>query len=277
MRLLNLAPIALASTLFLLGPASVEAQSVSATVDADLNGALSSDSQSTTNGPVSASMDFPDAGRLDFSGIGQALASQRPDGVGAVFVEALFANGTPQNIISSRTTWSDSDTNNLGSPVAYEFQYTITPGRLRIGDYAGLTENHFPRPAISYQLVIRANSLVVFQSSATLTGGSRSHLLTETGTSLNPSLVGAGSVFGYDFQSRSDTIDLGMVGPGETITVEYEMIATVSTGGNEAGGLAEIGDPFNLDSSPGFSGSIHANGAVAIESRSWADVKNRYK
>jgi hypothetical protein len=117
---------------------------------------------------------------------------------------------------------------------------------------------------------------VVFQSSATLTGGFNSHLLTEGGTSLNPTFAGGGSVFGYDFQSRSDTIDLGLVGPGESITVEYEMTATVSTGGNEAGGLATIGDPFDLDGSPGFSGSLLADGVVAVESRSWAGLKSLY-
>jgi hypothetical protein len=267
--------VTILSLAFLL-PSAVEAQTVSATVDADLNGVPSSDSQSSSSEPVSASLGIPGAANLDFSGDGAAIASQRPDGVGAVFVEALLANGTPSNVISSQTTWSSSDTNNLGGAVAYEFSYTITPAKLWIGDFAGLTENHFPRPTVSYSLVIRANSLVVFQSSATLTGGFNSHLLTEGGTSLNPTFAGGGSVFGYDFQSRSDTIDLGLVGPGESITVEYEMTATVSTGGNEAGGLATIGDPFDLDGSPGFSGSLLADGVVAVESRSWAGLKSLY-
>ena len=96
----------------------------------------------------------------------------------------------------------------------------------------------------SAQNTIRANGSPIFLASASLFGGSVSHQLIESGASLGPSFAGGGSTFGYDFQSYSDIIDLGLVGPGETITVEYEMVATVDTPGFEAGGRAHDRRPL---------------------------------
>ena len=269
--------IGLFTVTLLSGSVPVHAATVFSTVEANIDGVLSSDPKGPSSANVFSSLDFPDAGSLDFSDIGKGRASLRPDGAGAVYVEALFASGGTQNTVTARATWTESDTNNSAVPVAYDFQYLITPGSLRIGDYAGLEETDPSKPVISYQITIRANLVPVFSSSATLSGGFVSHLLIESGTSLNPSFVGGGSIFGYDFQSRADTIDLGFVGPGETITVEYEMIARVDTPGFEAGGLAQIGDPFDLDGSPGFEGALRANGAVSTEGSSWGQVKSLFK
>ena len=130
---------------------------------------------------------------------------------------------------------------------------------------------------VSFDLTIRANGSPVFQSSAILLGGSVSHQLIESGTSLSPSLVDNGSRFGYEFQALTDVIDLGMVDPGASITVEYEMVAQVDTPGFEAGGRAQIGDPFDLEGNPGFTGALRANGVVSAEGSSWGQVKSLFK
>lgn len=257
------------------------AQTVTSFVESDVAGTTTTDSQGPSATTVSSSLTVPQAGTLDFSDDGFGQATQRPSGVGGVISEALFANGGNLNSVVSRTTWSDTETNNSGAPTSYEFQYLITPARLRIGDFAGLEETDPTVPEISFEIVIRANGVAVFTAGATLRGGFVSHELIETGTSLNPSLTPNPlppftSVFGYDFGSRADTIDLGSVDDGQSITVEYEMTATVFTPGFEAGGLAAIGDPFDLDGNPGFTGMIIPGGPVATEDSSWGEVKSLY-
>jgi hypothetical protein len=116
--------------------------------------------------------------------------------------------------------------------------------------------------------------VLAFEATAHLIGGFVSHVLTESGTSLNPVFVGSGSVFGYDFQGLSSELDLGAVGPGESVTVEYEMIARVETPGFEAGGRADIGDPFDLSGTPGFDGALVPSGPVSAETRSVSQLKS---
>jgi hypothetical protein len=84
-------------------------------------------------------------------------------------------------------------------------------------------------------------------------------------------------VFGYDFQSYTDMINLGPVVAGGTMTVEYEMVVRVDTPGFEAGGRAQIGDPFDLDGSPGFSGTLLTGGPVPTEETTWGRVKSLYE
>ena len=114
------------------------------------------------------------------------------------------------------------------------------------------------------------------EASANLIGGFVSHVLVEGGTSLSPTFVPGSSIFGYDFQPYADVLNLGSFNPGETVTVEYEMRVSVDTPGFEAGGRAQIGDPFDLDGTPGFSGTFIGNGVVATESRSWGEVKSLF-
>jgi hypothetical protein len=55
------------------------------------------------------------------------------------------------------------------------------------------------------------------------------------------------------------------------------MVARVDTPGFEAGGSAEIGDPFNLDGTPGFTGELRPDDPVVpTESSTWGAIKSLY-
>jgi hypothetical protein len=270
----------LAAFVVLLALGSVTAagaQTCSSHVEGVNGGVLTSDPQGPSAAAVSSSLSFPGSASIDFSTDGFGEAVQRPDGVGAVLADALFANGQLGNYVEARTTWTKTATNTSASPISYVFDFFITPPSLRIADFARLPDASMNQVEVSFQATIRANGVVVFQAGAHLAGGDLSHVLTETGTSLSPTYILAGSAFGYDFSSHADVLNLGVVGPGGTMTVEYEMIARVDTPGFETGGQAKIGDPFDLDGTPGFTGSLDEDVPLPVEKVSWGRVKNVYR
>jgi hypothetical protein len=266
------------SVLCLAWAPTLQAQTISSNAEAVEAGVLSVDPQGpATSGQVESALSVAGAFTVDFLREGYARAVQRVDGIGSVGAHGLFANGQVDNRLTASTYWSDSATNTTGGPVTYEFQYLIAPAALRIGDFAGLSSTSLFRPEVRYALEIRANGVVVFSSAAEMAGGFVGHSFTETGTSLVPSFVDDGSIFGYDFEARLDVLNLGSFGPGETVTVEYTMLAEVVTPGYEAGGLARVGDPFDLDGTPGFTGTFFGNGVVATDDASMGEIKSRFE
>jgi len=255
---------------------ATSAQTVFSTVEGVNGGVFTSDPQGPSGSAVNSGLSFAGSASLDFSVDGFGEAVQRPDGVGAVLADALFANGQTGNYVEARTSWTDTATNTSGGPIDYVFNFLITPPSLRIGDYAGISDTSPQRPDISFHVTISANNVVVFEAEAHLIGGDVSHVLNETGTSLTPSFV-AGSEFGYDFQAYSDILNLGTVANNSSITVVYEMVARVDTPGYEVGGRAQIGDPFDLDGTPGFSGTLMPDTTVAIENSTWGQIKSQYR
>lgn len=258
------------------GVAPLRAQTVTSHVEGNNGGTVTTDTQGPSAGPVTSSLDFPGTSTLDFSADGFGEATQNPSGVGAVAVDVYFVNGQTGNYVEARTTWTSFATNETGGPVNYVFDFSITPASLRIRDDAGLPDAANNAPDASFLITIRANSAIVFTAGANLFGGDRSHTLTETGTSLSPSFV-AGSIFGYDFAAYGDILSLGNVANGATIDVEYEMVVRVGTPGFEAGGSAQIGDPFDLSGIPGFVGVLRPDAPVATSSRTWGGIKAAYK
>jgi hypothetical protein len=258
------------------------AQTVSSTVEANLAGVITTDAQGPTNATdVQSFLSPAGVGNLDFTRDGFGRAAQNRNGVGAVSVEAVFANADPTNSIVSNTLWTDSATNNSAVPVVYEFSYLIAPPELRLADFAGANAAMVGAPNASFDLEIRSNGVVVFSATASLVGGFNGHSLTETGTSLNPQLTPnplppLTNIFGYDFDSAVGTINLGTFNPGQTVTVEYEMTASVVSAGFELGGRAAVGDPFDLSGTPGFTGTFLAAGVVAVEESSFGKVKAQY-
>lgn len=259
-----------------VGTTAVAAPSVFSTVEGVNGGVVTSDPQGPSGADVMSHLDLPSTFTIDFSQTGFGEAAQRIDGVGAVLVDANFANGMTGNSVEARTTWTETVTNGTGGPLSYVFSFLITPPSLRIVDFAGLPDAGMNQVDVSYRTTIRANGVVVFESEAHLLGGNRSHALVENGTSLGPAFVNSGPGFGYDFQPYSDDLGLGVVASGASMTVEYEMVARLDTPGFEAGGRAAVGDPFDLEGSGGISGEIRAEPPVATESRSWGLVKALY-
>jgi hypothetical protein len=252
------------------------AQSVLSNVEGINAGVFASNPQGPSKTTVESGLTFPGTSTLDFAATGFGQATQRPDGVGAVAADAIFVNGQTGNYIEARTLWTESADNTSGAPADYVFDFSITPASLRIVDFAGLPDASNNAVDVSFQITIRANGAVVFEAGASVFGGNISHTLTETGTSLNPTFV-AGSVFGYDFAPYSDVLALGTVPNGGTITIEYEMVARVDTPGFEAGGRAEIGDPFDLSGTPGLSGTLRPAGPIPTQAASWGAIKTLYR
>jgi hypothetical protein len=255
------------------------AQTVTSLVVGENVGVVTSDARGPSAEAVTSHLTFPGTYTVIPTGPGFGRASIRPDGVGAVIADATYADGGITNYVESRVTWTDSATNGGSEPAGYAFDFSITPASLRIWDYTGAAAMEAHAPDISFRAVIRANGVSVFEAGAVLRGGIESHTLTESGSSLGPSFVGtgAGNVFGYDFMPHSGSVDLGTVGPGESVTVEYEMVARVAARGTELGGRARLGDPFDLAASPGFSGTIVPAPPTPAVASSWARVKALYR
>ena len=260
-----------------LAASAATAQTVTSLVEGNNAGVVTSDPKGPSAATVSSALSFSGPFTIDFSEDGFGRAVQSPDGSGAVLVDAVFANGQTGNYVEARTTWSDTATNGAAGPVNYIFDFVITPPSLRIADFAGLSETSSPRPDVFFSAAIRVDGVLAFEATAHLIGGSVSHVLNESGTSLSPVFTGSGTRFGYDFSGLSSSLDLGAVASGASVTVEYEMIARVDTGGNEAGGRAQFGDPFDLNGSPGFTGTLAPSGSVSGEVRSLSQVKSSYE
>ncbi len=271
------ATIALAGLLVVFTAGGVDAQTVSAHVEGNNSGTFTSNPQGPSAAEVSSYLEFPGAAIVGFGRDAFGLATQRPTGVGGVVADAVWASGGTGNYVESRTLWTHSATNTGSTVTEFVFTFLVHPSQLRIADYAGLEETDPQRPDISFSLTIRANSVVIWNADAELIGGSVSHVLNESGTSLSPTPVGGGSIFGYDFASYGDMLSLGFFNPGETVTVEYEMIARVDSPGYECGGRAAVGDPFDLDGTPGFEGTITPGGPIPVRETSWGKIKELYR
>lgn len=252
---------------------AASAQTVSSNVSGVEGGVFSEDPQGPSASEVNSALTFFDASTIDFGREGFGRASQRPDGVAAVVADAVFANGATGNYAEATTSWTQTATNSSGVAQDYVFDFLITPPSLRIGDYAGLSELSANRPDVSFEVTILVDGIPAFSAEAHLIGGLVSHVLNETGTSLSPTAVGSGSDFGYDFASYADILDLGSVPNGGSISVTYLMTVRVDTPGFETGGRANIGDPFDLSGSPGFTGSLMPASPVATEPTTWGKLK----
>ena len=270
--------LAIGAAALLISATTVQAQTVSSNVEGSVGGAATvSDPQGpSTTGDVQSSGQWIDGFDFDFAGPAFGEAAQRLSGVGAVAVEGLFADGSQSNAITATTTWTDSATNNSAGPTSFSFTFLISPAELSLRDFAGLEITDPVVPEAEFELSITANGVQIFQSSALLRGGNISHSLTETGTSLGPVAGPSPGPVSYDFQPFGDVLALGTFNPGESVTVIYEMRASIDSPGFETGGRARVGDPFDLDGMPGFTGSIIPDNPVATSSSSWGQLKSLY-
>ena len=150
----------------------------------------------------------------------------------------------------SRVTMSDSYTNAGGSAEDLSYSFFMQPLDLAIGDWAGAgnTDPNAPyggEPLVEYGMTITGNGSTVWESSASLRGGRISHTLTESGTDLGGTYYEeqGGSVFGYTFDLYADTLDLGVLNPGDTMDLIAEIWVSVATAPYELGGRAGLLDP----------------------------------
>jgi hypothetical protein len=73
----------------------------------------------------------------------------------------------------------------------------------------------------------------------------------------------------YESMGASDTLNLGNLAPGDTITLRYSMKVSVTAPPFEAGAIATIGDPNNLLGTPGVTGTLTGPGVVPLPSAVW--------
>ena len=103
---------------------------------------------------------------------------------------------------------------------------------------------------------------------AELKGGAMGHLLTKSGTDLGGTYfrdTPRGSIFGYSFDARNETLNLGSLGDGESLTLTWSMTASIWSSGNMVGASALIGDPSD-PATPGFGGAISSASTIQIVS-----------
>lgn len=202
-------------------------------------------------GPASAgtllSQVIDDDGFLgDFSDAASARGAFSTSGTGAVSVEGVYASPSLGPItLLAETTWTQTAEITGSSAESLSMQLKIAPATLTLIDFAfvGVGSNE---STASYDLALKLNGSTVFDSTAVLSGGRSNHSLFESGTDLGGVFFDNGSTLGYNFSPLTTSIELGTFDPGDMLTIEYMMRASVTTPQFETGGAANIGDPLNL-------------------------------
>jgi hypothetical protein len=193
---------------------------------------------------------------LDFSGPAFAKAYADWRGYTSTFADGIFYGGsTDARALVAWAFTSRSVMNTFGTPVPISYTFSLTGPRLTIADYAGVGSTDEFAPAVTYSLIIRRDGLGIWHSDATIKGGQVSHTLTGSGEILGDTFFGSGSVFGFQFDDFATTLDLGILPPGGSLTLDTMMYVRVEAGPYELGGQALFGDPGNLDY-PGIKGSL---------------------
>ena len=210
-----------------------------------------------SGGTLTSQVEDPGFGSLyiaDSFGPATAIATLSNTGSGAVTANGFFA--LPMMEMSASATWSDTMTNTGAIATGYDFDFTITPAILAAGSNNSTSTAQFA-------IDILLDGISIFDAGATLEHTFFTSSLTETGsTSLNPTFNLVTDIFGtdvdsYTFDGLESTLSLGTLAPGESLTVEYIMTVMTFHGG-EAGAFATVGDPFDINGNPGFSGGIVA-------------------
>ncbi len=219
-----------------------------------LNGLANSDPQMASSGLVTSQVSFPVSAVGD---VAAATAAVDEFGASAVSAEGCCFDETT---FLARARFTDVITNITSSPESFTFDFTIAPIRLAIEDGAGISDASLTPMVARYDIEILVNGLARFQSSAELRGGHRGHTLTPMGTDLGGTVV---TLLGplYESDAFADSLPLGTLNPGESVTVTYSISVSTFNPGSETGSFARIGDPLNLALGPGLSGQIVARAA----------------
>lgn len=211
---------------------------------------------------------------IDFSGDASANAVST-SGIGAVRADGVFAAGSSNPFVHelrAKASFGESVTNTTGATQDYFFDFNVFGPRLEIADFAFGAD-----ATVQYSIEVLLNGLPIWDSAATLVGSGNGFTLTQSGTDLGATFfcVGAacnetspGSRFGFSFGDFSGQLALGPVADGSSFTLETIMNASVTALPFELGGLALIGDPNSIGSTPGVSGSV-STGVIPVPAAVW--------
>jgi hypothetical protein len=192
-------------------------------------------------------------------GMNSARGSADDQGNLAVRAGWSAANGSLNTFTASARS-KQTFTNVSGDPLDYAFHFTIPAGSLEVWDAAHVDENS--ELHASYSMAIVLNGGTIWQSAATLRGGRDGHVLTESGQSLGGVYFDDGSyTLGYLFGPYTQSLDLGTLQSGQSLTLEYRMSVEAGGLGHELGSSARFGDPNNVTATPGLFGQVGTSNA----------------
>jgi len=254
---------------------SAAAATITARTEGQVGGVAHQDMQGpATTGAILSRVDFDNATGIDLMPPASALAAQNVDGIAAVRVDGAYT-AAGDNQLFAETRWTETVVNGNAIPVAYSYIFFVVPPKLTLFDNAPTVES---ATSCRWQIEVRLNGNILFQSEAELSGGGHGHELVTSGTPFGHRFFtdGAGLRTGYDFGAFESSLPLGIYNPGQSLTVETILRASSRTVEPGRGARAEIGDPLDLDGVPGISAIIMIDEPLAVSSRSWSAVKSLY-
>jgi hypothetical protein len=191
-------------------------------------------------------------------------------------------------------TYSATVTNNTSSAQNYTFNFTTGGGALESATFPYDPDPGNEPMQAQISAIIAVNGNTAWSSSATLNGLPSGWTLNTTGDAFTQSTQTTGSTYvagpslfeTVSFASYSGSVDLGMLAAGESKSLTYTLDAHTLTpvlaqdlnynGYFYGGGIAEIGDPFGLQSSGGTGGAAFqvalASGVSAVPEAETAEL-----
>lgn len=261
----------------MVGTGAAEAVTIEAHVEGSVSSVYHDDSQGPAgSGSLLASQSWgPGQGFNDPTLSARALAAQNDAGVSAVWVEAQ--PNTPNNDYQmAAARWSETVTHTGAQPAEYVYEFHVNPAHLALKDQSASGPGN---DSASYEMEVRLNGNVVFQSSASLSGPANNPQLTKSGTDFGSTFFDEPSAhtYGYDFQAYDGLLSLGTYLPGQSLTVEVVLRVSNSIVVDGMGAYAGIGDPLDLGDDPGIRNSVFATEFVGVESQAWSGIKALFR
>lgn len=219
-------------------------------------------STTTVEAFVSAGLPFFNDGTTGFASSAASADNFYGVGVSAFF----FPSALPPHNLEASGTFLQNVINNSSATESVSIDFLIPGPTIQFGGQVG---NNFPIGADPARDITATVSLRMLTTLTRPDGSSIETVHLDYGMrtfrdpagvlNVLPSRDAAGltrveELGFFSFQlpdlQRSD-FDLGLIGPGDTLTFSYDYFTQASTGFGEIGIFAAIGDPFNLSTSGG--------------------------
>ena len=249
-------------------------------IEAHTQGQAGTNTQRDDQGPASsgalfASSVFAGTSLIGGGGPAAALAAQDDLGFAAVRVDGA-CTGRDRLSLQSSTLWHGSRVNPGNHAVEYLYQFHITAPRLTLFELNPLGA---VASSATWRIDVRFGNRSLFAASATVTGGSHSFVLQQTGTSLGGRFFGnpATHTFGYDFSAFDGLVSLGLFDPGQGPDVETILSTSLLCAEPGDGARGEVGDPLDIKGDPGVNGVIIESEAVSVTPATWSAIKGFYR
>lgn len=236
-------------------------------------GATVSGTARISGGPNALDLPFSDSGSdvsinrsssITGMGGGTLLGTVFVDGADdGTFRVSAFGQGTHAN--ESRFLFTELISNTAAADQLFRLNFLVNAGKLETRVYETV-----PGPGkfleAGYAITIRFGGATVFSSSALLhqvgvSGDTTNATLSQSGTSLNGVLQHYETIapdsWRYSWDSFASAVDLGILAPGASATLDYEILAFgngVFCPSGCGSTLASIGDPLQLSSMSSIGG-----------------------